>query len=229
MTIWDVKRFFWKFFHAKRMPEFVRLFGITPETTVLDVGGTVSEWKTLPCRPHVTALNLSVERAGGADITCVVGDARHLPFKDGAFDVVFSNSVVEHVGSWSDQQLFAAEVSRVGRSYYVQTPNRWFFVETHFVTPFIHFLPRQWQRPLLRNFTVWGLMLRPTSQECDELFNEIRLLSKSDMKRLFVDGKIITERFLGMSKSLMAVRLPSRGPKLSHAKAGDEAATARTA
>jgi len=139
-------------------------------------------------------------------MSCVVGDGCCLPFKDNAFDVVFSNSVIEHVSNWDNQRKFAREVARVGRSYYVQTPNRWFFVEPHLITPFIHFFPRSWQRRLLRNFTLWGLMTRPTAAQCEAFFREIRLLTEVEMKTLFPDAKIAKETIAGFSKSFMALK-----------------------
>jgi hypothetical protein len=195
-------------FRTRRMRQFLEIFAITPETRILDVGGHVATWRALPVRPQVLSLNLSIKDTGGRDVPCVVGDGRSLPFKNDAFDVVFSNSVIEHLGDPEDQQHFASEIRRVGRSYYVQTPNRWFFVEPHMVTPFIHFLPRNWQRRMLRNFTVWGLLTRPTDQQVDYVINETRLLSAKDMRCLFPDGSILREKVAGMTKSVIAVRVP---------------------
>jgi hypothetical protein len=95
------------------------------------------------------------------------GDGRQLPFRDAAFDVVFSNSVIEHVGDAASQERFAREVARVGRSYWVQTPNRWFPVEQHLLTPLVHWLPRRWQRAILRRGTVWEALTRPTPDRRD--------------------------------------------------------------
>lgn len=93
-----------------------------------------------------------------------------------------------------------------GRRYYVQTPNKCFFVEPHLIIPFIHWLPCRIQRLFLRNFTVLGWLTRSTSRYCKSFMNEIRLLNKSDLQQLFYDADIIHERFLGMSKSIMAVK-----------------------
>jgi hypothetical protein len=186
------------------MRQFRQLFGVTAETRILDVGGYEFNWMLLPFSPCVTLLNLSVPRE--SNFARVVADGRRLPFKYGAFDLVYSNSVIKHLGSFENQQLFAAECRRVGQSYYVQTPNKWFFIEPHLITPFIHWLPRRIQRLLLRNFTVWGWITRPTSQYCESFMNEIRLLDKSDLQRLFPDADIMYERFLGLSKSIMAVK-----------------------
>ena len=71
-----------------------------------------------------------------------VGDAVDMPgISDGAFDVVFSNSVIEHVETYENQRRMAAEIRRVGRRYFVQTPNRHFPLEPHFLVPGFQLLP----------------------------------------------------------------------------------------
>jgi 2-polyprenyl-3-methyl-5-hydroxy-6-metoxy-1,4-benzoquinol methylase len=75
-------------------------------------------------------------------VETVTADGRDLPFPDGAFDVAFSNAVVEHVGAREDQRRFVNELCRVARRVFVSTPNRWFPVETHTLVPLAHWLPR---------------------------------------------------------------------------------------
>lgn len=133
-------------------------------------------------------------------------DGCRMPFADRSFELLHSNSVIEHVGTWERQQAFAAEARRVGRTLWVQTPAREFLVEPHLLAPFVHWLPRGWQRRLIRNGTIWGLMTRPTPQQVGEFLNEVRLLTRGEMQQLFPDCRILTERFLGMSKSYIAIR-----------------------
>src|SRR5213078_1617346 len=126
------------------------------------VGGTPETWELVAVRPRVTLLNTPRTRAELAGAAWwVAGDGRALPFRDGAFDVVFSNSVIEHVGDADSQRRFAAEIMRVGRAFWVQTPNRWFPVEQHLLTPLIHWLPKAVQRAIVPRFTVWALLVRP--------------------------------------------------------------------
>ena len=130
-------------FRKRRMRRFVRELEITAETRVLDVGGTPETWDTVvdAAAGHAAEYAADEKRTGGR-AWWVAGDGRALPFRDGAFDVVFSNSVIEHVGDAESQSRFAREVARVGRAYWVQTPNRWFPVEQHLLTPLVHWLPK---------------------------------------------------------------------------------------
>jgi ubiquinone/menaquinone biosynthesis C-methylase UbiE len=85
----------------------------------------------------ITLLNPELSESAPSNFTAFVGDGRSMPqFEDHQFDIVFSNSTIEHVGSIDDQRAMAREIVRVGRKYYVQTPNRYFPIEPHFVFPF---------------------------------------------------------------------------------------------
>jgi len=194
-------------FRRARMVEFAAAVHLTPRTRVLDVGGTPFNWELCPVRPRVTLLNIELpDYEKPPDMTYLQGDGCALDFEDGAFDVVYSNSVIEHVGSLERQRQFAAECARVGRSYYVQTPNRWFPVEPHLVTPFFHFLPRGWQSPLVRNFSLWGLVNRP-DRSARAWYEDVRLMTKREVRALFPDARIIAERVFGLAKSYTAVRV----------------------
>ncbi len=198
-------------FRRRRMQRFARAFRLTPHTRVLDIGGTPECWALLDEVPQLTLLNTPRAKddlAGAA--AWVAGDGRRLPFRDGAFDVVFSNSVIEHVGDAESQQSFAREVARVGRGFWVQTPNRWFPVEQHLLTPLIHWLPKGWQRPIVPRCNVWSLLMPATEDRrrfyIEHYLNEVRLLGFGEMRALFPGARVIRERFWGITKSLVAVR-----------------------
>jgi hypothetical protein len=190
------------------MRRFERTFAITAGTRVLDVGGTAMNWEYLRVRPRLVILNTGRERRDGCS----------LPFPDGAFDIVFSNSVIEHVGAPERQRLFAREIARVGRAYWVQTPNRWFPVEPHLLTPFLHWLPARARAWMARRFTVWQWVTRPAPDRRDfyieHFLGDIRLLGPAEMQRLFPEARIVRERLLGLTKSLVAVR--TSAPGLGH-------------
>ena len=204
MNIHKLYRPFLIHFRTKRMRQFWQQFQITSETCVLDVGGNPFNWSLLDEEPQLTFLNLY--SVGGREAVRVIADGRYQPFKDNAFDLVYCNSVIEHLGSFDNQKLFAAECIRVSHRYYIQTPNKWFPVEPHLITPFIHWLPLRYRRYLLRNFTIWGLITRPSSQQCEERLQEICLLEEADMRKLFPLAEIWRERLFGLTKSLIAVK-----------------------
>ena len=191
------------------MRRFERAFAVTPETRVLDVSGTALNWEYLSVRPKLVILNTGRESRDAEGVEWVAGDGCALPFPDGAFDVVFSNSVIEHVGSAEQQRRFAAEVARVGRSYWVQTPNRWFPVEPHLLTPFLHWLPARVKAWIARRFTIWQWVTRPAPDRrefyVEHFLADIRLLGPAEMRRLFPGARVVRERFAGLTKSLVAV------------------------
>ena len=137
---------------------------------------------------------------------CVTGNGCNLNYPDASFDVCFSNSVIEHVGSYEKQNKFAKEIRRVGKTIWVQTPAREFPIEPHFMAPFIHYYPRWLQRKTVRWFTVWGLTTKPSRCQIESMLNEIRLLTYAEMVELFPDCEIYREKFFGMTKSYVAIR-----------------------
>jgi SAM-dependent methyltransferase len=195
-------------FRERRRRQFRELFSITDQTTLLDVGGYDYDWKGFATEAQITILNLgrpSPHRCGGK-FHYVQADARRLPFPDGAFDIVYSNSVIEHLQTFANQQRFAAELRRVGRELYIQTPNRWFPIEPHFIAPCVHFLPKWMQMPLLSWLSIRGWLRAGDNVSLDELFAELRLLDYNAMRELFPDCRLVCEKLAGLTKSLIAIR-----------------------
>lgn len=195
-------------FRAARMKLFVEHFNITDETRIIDVGGTTQNWGYISQKPQVTICNLGIENEERGRFIFREADGTCLPFEDNSFDIAYSNSVIEHVGDFDKQRMFAEEIRRIAKKYYVQTPNRSFIVEPHFVAPFIHLLPRPMYRRMIPFFSVWHWVERPTKERTDALFEEVRLLSKEEMAELFPDGELIEERMFGMAKSFISMRNP---------------------
>lgn len=211
MNIHRLYRPFLKYFRTKRMRQFQAIFQPNDQTRILDVGGNEFNWLLLPglsqtSLPQVTLLNIALPKDRTIQATWLIADGRHLPFKAAAFDIAYSNSVIEHLGSFENQHLLAQEIQRVASQYYVQTPNKWFPFEPHLLTPFIHWLPPRWRQRLIRNFTVWGWLTRPTPQRCRQLIDEICLLDKSQLQRLFPGAAIQHEYAFGLTKSLIAMK-----------------------
>ena len=203
------------------MAQFEDLFRVSGQTRVLDNGGSEFNWGLASCDPQLTILNLGFNRLPANGASYVAGDARRLPFHAKSFDIVYSNSVIEHVGNKGDIQAFANEVRRVGRAYYVQTPNRWFLVEPHYLAPLIHFLPKRWHKKLIRYCSVWGWLNRPSAHEAERFADGINLLTRADMKSLFPDAIILRERALGLTKSFIAARAANLASQPSPATSHD--------
>jgi SAM-dependent methyltransferase len=159
----------------------------------------------------------SVEEGGRlyGYVAVPLAEGEPLPFPDGFFDIVFCSSVIEHVTVpkcrvWKEfsgrrfreqalarQAEFAAEIRRVGRQYFVQTPYRHFPIEPHSWLPFVAWLPRWALLPVLR-LAHFGWVTRPVP--------DWYLLDRGQLARLFTEAKMVEERFCGLTKSLMALK-----------------------
>lgn len=180
----------------RKMQFFDEIVGGTARTcSLLDLGGTpglVGEF----ARVHrmfasVTVANLQPSHLAGVfSVHRVAADGCLLPFPAGAFDWVFSNAVLEHVGDWDRQQAFAAEIRRVARKgYFVATPNRRFPIEPHTYLPLYQFFPSKWKQRTLRFAPGYV-------KDCEG----IRLLSSRELKVLFPKSRVIrSPRLLGTS------------------------------
>lgn len=181
---------------------------------ILDVGGTANFWKGMGFHDEdvdIVLLNTEAPseadraRAGADRFTFVEGDARSMTdFADDEFDVVFSNSVIEHVGELDDQRSMADEVRRVGRRYFVQTPNRYFPIEPHFLVPGFQFLPVEARARMLTRFDLGWIRRVPDLDAARARVRGIRLMTRRELARLFPRARLHTERVLGLPKSFVA-------------------------
>lgn len=214
MNIHSLYSSIFKVWRAKRFRLFLQVIQPSKRSSLLDVGGYPWGWINFPpCVQSITCLNVhpinwDTARSPQHNISVSLGDARSMEeISNNEYDVVFSNSVIEHVGSWSDQEAFAREVRRVGRNLWVQTPARECPVEPHYLAPFMHWLPRKVQKRLIRWFSLYGLVQRPSPAEIEEMVESIRLLTKTEMQTLFPDCEVLTEQMFGVfPKSYIAFR-----------------------
>ena len=210
MNIHDIYRNVSPFFRKRRLDRFLQALSPQAEDRILDVGGYPGDWQGVAIESRLTILNIheiSLAAKGLADqYELVVGDGTKLIYADKTFDIAFSNSVIEHLGTFEKQKAFAAEVRRVGKKLWIQTPARCFLIEPHLIAPLVHFFPKSIQRRLIRHCTVWGWLRKPTAQQVEDFLSEVRLLSHREMVELFPDCEIFAEKVLGLTKSYVAIR-----------------------
>lgn len=214
-------------FHGERADLFVEVMDPAPGSRLLDLGSGRGD-------PFAARLARRVElEVTLADVTdgplqdaprhgfhgVQISPGRHLPFEDDAFDVVLSNSVVEHVtgppepggepplpeAEWrrrarAHQRFFAREVRRVGRGYFVQTPHPGFPVDLHLWLPFTHRLPHPAAVRLAR--VTDRFWIKRTGRV------DWSLLEPEELRDLFPGARLRVERTLGLPKSIVAWRRP---------------------
>ena len=171
---------------------FLSVTGIQEQDTVLDLGVTcdrtyshsnyLEQW--YPYKNRITACGIDDAKfleEMHPGLRFVRADGRNLPFADREFDYVHSSAVVEHAGSREKQAAFLREAWRVARKgIFITTPNRWFPVEFHTVTPFAHWLPANAFRKLCK--------MRGLDFFASE--DNLNLLSFSDLRRLAIEAEM---------------------------------------
>jgi Methyltransferase domain len=180
---------------ARRHAAFFARTGLQPGMRVVDVGCGALGLRGLEPDLDVTGVDL-VPRASYPGPFVQADAAEGLPFGDGEFDLAYASSVIEHVPR-ARRPAFAAELRRVARGWYVQTPAWSFPIEPHALLPFAHWLPAR-----LRT-AYWRLGAAGA-------WEEIELLRRAELEALF--GPARAERFGPLAKSWVAIRpVPARG------------------
>jgi len=189
---------------------FMRRFRPVADTRILDVGVTSDTSfvesnyfeKFYPYPHRITCVgtedgtHLMTEYPGLRYLRVEPGQP--LPFADRDFDIVFSNAVIEHTGSRASQAAFAREICRVGKAFFITTPNRWFPVEHHTGLPVLHYLPAGWFRALLRH-TRYAYWSNP---------DHLNILTSREFRRLFPaesNVEITAVRLAGIASNLVAM------------------------
>jgi hypothetical protein len=193
---------------ARRWQQLRAAFPEINSMSVIDLGGTAEAWLRAPVRPRALFLvNLEPEPDGLPPwIHADQADACNLPRNvlGRGYDLVFSNSVIEHVGGHAQRLRFAAAVHKLAPRHWVQTPYRYFPVEPHWLFPGFQFLPLAVRAEVSRH---WPLAHSQSASRDEGLRAAIgvELLSRTEMCHYFPGSQIRQERMAGMVKSLVAV------------------------
>jgi hypothetical protein len=196
-------------YRARRWAWLNAAFPNLRQMSVVDLGGTADAWLQAPVRPaRVHLLNLETPPAdlpGWMDSD--LADACELPDSvlKGPYDLVVSNSVIEHVGGHERRQRFADAVHRLADLHWVQTPYRYFPVEPHWLFPGFQFLPVAARTVVARH---WPLVHTPPADRAAALRAAlgVELVSRTELAFYFPGSEIRSERMAGLVKSLIAVK-----------------------
>lgn len=199
----------------RKLQLFNAIMAPTEETRILDAGAQVATnphddlqlIDLYPWKHNISAVNILSEHARKIaerypEVDSRVGDARCLPWPDKHFDIVYSNAVIEHVGTFDDQRRMASEVMRVGKQWFVTTPNRWYPFEFHLRLPFVTWLPGNaylWCGRLLSYDHTSGRYVVGVRHD------DLRLMTVGQLKQCFPGSRIIRHRVTCMAETLIVV------------------------
>jgi ubiquinone/menaquinone biosynthesis C-methylase UbiE len=187
---------------GQKLDLFIQFIGGTSRSTLLDLGGgTGIDYEFVPLYrafDKVTVVNLMPapsDLKSLPNVTYEVADGCCLPYESKSFDWVFSNAVLEHVGSAERQRQFADEIRRVAKyGYFVTTPNKRFPIEPHSLLPFYQYLSESWQRRVVH-----------LSPYYLKNYEEIRLLCAGQVRELFPEAQVRSIGFPVLGTSLLAM------------------------
>jgi SAM-dependent methyltransferase len=179
---------------------------------ICDLGGSRHFWEKLGFdipASNITIFNISddetatVDEATKDEIEIVIYDGKRIPVEDEKFDLCICNSVIEHV-SPEDRDQLVAEMRRVAKRVFCQTPAYEFPIDPHFLMPFIHWLPRGigfW----VAKVSVWRVLSKPSNETITRYWWGTNLLRRSEIRAFFPDEEILEERVLGLCKSYYVI------------------------
>jgi len=206
---------------SRRWTWLVDTFPDLAAMSVLDLGGSDESWRRAPVRPkHVHIVNLE-EQPGEVPEWAEVdhGDACELPdrIRSRHYDLAFSNSVIEHVGGHERRMRFADAARNLADAYWVQTPYRYFPIEPHWVAPGMQFTPIAVRRRLAHRWPLVHTRPRDAAEALEGVL-WVELLDRTQMRYYFPDAALRGERFVGLTKSLIAVRTPVSAGRVPRAR-----------
>jgi 2-polyprenyl-3-methyl-5-hydroxy-6-metoxy-1,4-benzoquinol methylase len=199
----------------RKIDLFHKTFQLNEKTKILEIGSEINfngirglqlidtyQWKK-----NITASNISPEHINNIkkhypEINAVVADASALPWPDKSFDIVFSNAVIEHMGDYAVQKKVAQEIMRVGKSWFITTPNRWFPYEFHMRLPFVTWAPGTLYRQI-GTILSYNHDLHKYTQGIR--YDDLRLMTRRELKKCFPGSKVMKQRVTFMPETILVV------------------------
>lgn len=179
---------------------------------IIDIGGTCNYWELMNAhhrrdfKPII--VNISKDCLKNDNCNGIKGDGKSLLFiKDKSLDVAYSNSMIEHLLSLEEQSEMARNINRIAKNYFLQTPAFIFPFEPHFLLPIFHWLPRKIRIFLVSKFNLGWFERCNNQMEAEILVDSIRIMKKKELKLIFINVKIITERFFFIPKSYIVMNI----------------------
>jgi hypothetical protein len=199
MNIHSLYSFIFKYWRKRRFDRFLNTFHPGEQDSLIDVGGTITSWLQTPVPFRRVVLANSTRYRYDMDypknnFIVIQADGCHMPIQDRAFNIGFSNSVIEHVGTWKRQEKFASEIRRTSIGFWLQTPAFECPIEPHYLAFFIHWFPQNIQKKLLPWFSLRAWLSGSFRKDLDEMIGSIRLLRKKEIHKLFPDCEIYIEK-----------------------------------
>jgi len=210
----DDLNYFSSRFRVKRFKTFLDFLKKTKMESpkIIDIGGTCNYWELMNMHFHKNfkpiVVNFSKDCLKHDNCTGIRGDGKSLSFlKDNTFDIAYSNSMIEHLSSLKEQSEMARNINRIAENYFLQTPAFVFPLEPHFLFPFFHWLPKNIRIWLVFHFNLGWFERCKNQIEAENLVDSIRIMKKKELKLIFVNAKIITERFFLIPKSYIVMNI----------------------
>ena len=199
----------------KKLELFNKVMSPTQDTKILDIGAEISpmgnrglqlidsySWKENITATNISEDHISLINKHYPQIKTKAADACNLPWPDKSFDVIYCNAVIEHVGDFARQKKMASEIMRVGKRWFVTTPNRWYPFEFHMRLPFVTWLPGYaylWCGKIVhynhisKKYVFWSK------------YEHLRLLSAGEMKECFSSSQIVKQKITFMPETIISI------------------------
>ena len=198
-------------FRRKRFVIFREILdSLSQPVKILDLGGTENFWLQMGITEsdpyRICILNTEKITTTLKNINYMRGSAADFAEYNIDFDVIFSNSLIEHLGSHGLRKKMADSIISEGKPYFIQTPNYYFPVEPHFLFPCFQYMPRKLKVSLVSNFDMGWYKKTKDKTTAGEIIDSVYLLNKNEVAELFPGAEIILEKFLGLNKSVIALK-----------------------